>query len=86
MAEQKSLNEVLRSINKKYGITKEDGSNSPIAVNGCSRIGNIGNLSLRSPSLDYCVYNSIPEGRIIEISGKEGSGKTTAAFLLAASY
>lgn len=86
MAEQKTLNEVLKQINKKYGIIKEDGSSSPIAVNGCSSIGNIGNLSLRSPSLDYCVYNSIPEGRIIEISGKEGSGKTTAAFLLAASY
>lgn len=86
MAEQKSLTEILRSINKKYGTQTEDGKTSPIATLGCSGIGKMGSLSLRSPSLDYCVYNSIPEGRIIEISGKEGSGKTTAAFLLAASF
>ena len=86
MAEQKSLSEVLKTINKKYGVTSEDGKISPIATIGCAGTSKIGSLSLRSPSLDYCVFGQIPEGRIIEISGKEGSGKTTAAFLLAASY
>lgn len=86
MAEQKSLSEVLKQINKKNGVLKEDGSLDPIAVLGVSETKVQGTLSLRSPGLDYCVYNKIPEGRIIEISGKEGSGKTTCAFLLAASY
>lgn len=86
MAEQKSLSEVLKQINKKNGVVKEDGSLDPIAVLGVSETKVQGTLSLRSPGLDYCVYNRIPEGRIIEISGKEGSGKTTCAFLLAASY
>ena len=31
-------------------------------------------------------YNSIPEGIFIEISGKEGSAKTTLAFLIAADF
>ena len=86
MAEQKSLAEVLKQINKKNGVLREDGSIDPIAVLGVSETKVRGTLSLRSPGLDYCVYNRIPEGRIIEISGKEGSGKTTCAFLLAASY
>lgn len=86
MAEQKSLSEVLKQINKKNGVLKEDGSLDPIVTLGVSETKVQGTLSLRSPGLDYCVYNRIPEGRIIEISGKEGSGKTTCAFLLAASY
>ena len=45
-----------------------------------------GVLSLGSPSLDFCIYGGVPEGRIVEFSGPEGSGKTTNAFLAAASY
>lgn len=86
MAEQKSLSEVLRQINKKNGVLRSDGGLDPIATLGVSETKAQGTLSLRSPGLDYCVYNKIPEGRIIEISGKEGSGKTTCAFLLASSY
>lgn len=86
MPEQKSLNELLRQINKKNGVVREDGSIDPVATLGVSEARSCGTLSLRSPGLDYCVYNRIPEGRFFEISGLEGSGKTTCAFLLAASY
>lgn len=86
MAETKSLSQILKDINKKYGTVREDGTVESVATVGVSEQKIQGTLSFRSPGLDYCVYNRIPEGRIIEISGKEGSGKTTCAYLLAASY
>lgn len=78
MAEAKTLNEVLKSLNKKF--------NDNVAVVGAPDITKRGTLSLGTPGLDYCLYNSLPRDRIIEIFGKEGSGKTTCAFLLAASF
>lgn len=81
-----SLQDILKNINKKYGTVRMDGTTEPVATLGVSEQKVQGTLSFRSPGLDYCVYNKIPEGRIIEISGKEGSGKTTCAYLLAASY
>lgn len=73
-----ALTDVLKSIQKKFGenVVKE----------GVESLGVDGVLSLGSPSLDYCVYGGIPEGRIVEFSGAEGSGKTTASFMCAASY
>lgn len=78
MAEQKTLNEVLKALNKKF--------DDKVAVIGAPDITKRGTLSLGTPGLDYCLYNSLPRDRIIEIFGKEGSGKTTCAFLLAASF
>ena len=86
MAESKSLNQILKDINKKFGTVRSDGTVEPVVTVGVTEQKIQGTLSFRSPGLDYCVYNKIPEGRIIEISGKEGSGKTTCGFLLAASY
>lgn len=86
MAQSKSLTEVLKEINKYYSAVRADGSVEPAVTVGVGEQKVLGSLSLRTPSLDYCVYNRIPEGRIIEIAGKEGSGKTTCAFLLAASF
>lgn len=84
--ESKSLEQVLKDINKKFSTITRDGSIEGVATIGVSDQKVQGTISFRSPGLDYCVYNKIPEGRIIEISGKEGSGKTTCAYLLAASY
>lgn len=77
-AESKDLAAVLRDINKKFGKT--------VAQVGVQSLDSDGVLSLGSPSFDYCLYGGIPEGRIVEFSGAEGSGKTTSAFLVAASY
>lgn len=78
MAESKSLNEVLKSISKKYGDS--------VVKYGIDALDVEGTLSLGSPGLDFAIYGGIPEGRIVEFSGQEGSGKTTNSFLAAASY
>ena len=78
MAETKSLAEVMKSISKKYGEN--------IVRQGAEALECDGILSLGSPTVDFCLYGRIPEGRIIEFSGAEGGGKTTTAFLVAASY
>ena len=78
MAEQLNLKDVLKNIAKKYGDN--------IAKIGVDSLTVDGVLSLGSLSADFCIYGGVPEGRIIELSGQEGSGKTTNAFLIAASY
>lgn len=78
MSEELNLTEILKNISKKYG----DG----IVHQSVEEMPEFGSLSFGSPSADYCIYNSFPEGRIIEFSGNEGSGKTSSAILLAANY
>lgn len=78
MKEQLTLSDTLKAIAKKYGDT--------VVKTGVEDLNVDGILSLGSPSFDYCVYGGIPEGRIVEFSGAEGSGKTTTAFMTAASY
>lgn len=73
-----SVNDILKNINKKYGDN--------VMTVGVEDLTNYGTLSLGSPGFDFCLYNSFPERRIIEFSGAEGSGKTTTAYLVAASY
>ena len=73
-----SLAEVIKKISKKYGDNVVRVGAQDLTVDGV--------LSLGSPSLDFCIYGGVPEGRIVEFSGPEGSGKTTNAFLAAASY
>lgn len=74
----KTLNDVLKSISKKYGDS--------VAKFGADDLSIDGVLSLGSPMIDYTLYGGVPEGRIIEFSGAEGSGKTSTSFLVAASY
>lgn len=73
-----SLKDTLKNIKKKFGEN--------VVKVGVDDLGVDGILSLGSPTFDYCVYGGVPEGRIIELSGAEGSGKTTTAFMIAASY
>lgn len=73
-----NLSSILKSIAKKYGDN--------VAKIGADDLTVDGVLSLGSPMADYCLYGGIPEGRITEFSGAEGSGKTSSSFLVAASY
>lgn len=77
MAEM-TLNGALKDIAKKYGDNVAKFGAEDLAVDGV--------LSLGSPMVDFCLYGGIPEGRIVEFAGAEGSGKTTTAFMVAASY
>ena len=77
-AEQKSLSDVLKNISKKYGDN--------VVKKGVDSLDVDGILSLGTPTFDFAVYGGIPEGRIVEFCGAEGGGKTTTAFMVAASY
>lgn len=74
----KTLDEVLKGISKKYG--------EAVVKEGVEDLSIDGILPLGSPTLDYATYGGLPEGRIVEFCGAEGGGKTTASFLAAASY
>lgn len=73
-----TLDDVLKDISKKYGDS--------VAKFGADDLEVDGILSLGSPMIDYCLYGGVPEGRIIELCGAEGSGKTSTSFLIAASF
>lgn len=78
MAELQRLQDVLKSIAKDFG--------KDVAHIGVDELSSVGTLSLGSPSLDFCLYNNLVEGKILEFSGLESSGKTTTAFLVASTY
>lgn len=40
---------------------------------------NVPRIPFSSPRLNYMLYGGIPQGRIVEFAGEEGSGKTTSA-------
>lgn len=76
--EGKSLQEILKGIEKSYGkgVTSFGVSDRPQRET----------FSLGTPGFDFCTYNSIPQGVFIELLGPEQSGKTTCAFLMAADF
>lgn len=78
MAEAKLLNDILKDISKKQG-------KSVISI-GVEDLTNYGTLTIGSPGLDFCWYNSFPEKKIIEITGPEGSGKTTLAYMVCGAF
>lgn len=78
MSEPLSLQEILKKINKKQ-------ENNVVTI-GVEDLTTYGTLSLGSPGLDFCLYNSFPERKIIELCGAEGSGKTTLAYLICSSF
>lgn len=73
----KTYADCLKEISKKFGDKVVR-----VGVNIKDRT----RFSLGSPSLDFCTYNSIPEGIFIELTGGEGSGKTLLSYLIAADY
>lgn len=72
------IKDLLKQWNKKFG----EGT----ANIGVENVENRGVFSLGTPSLDFMLYNSLPQCCFIEFNGREHSGKTTAAFLVAADY
>lgn len=63
--------EILKTINKEY-------KNDSLVKVGC-KIIDYDAIKFSSPTANYPLFKGIPKGRIIEISGLEGSGKTSLA-------
>ena len=72
------IKDLLKQWNKKFGEGTAD--------IGVENVEDRGVFSLGTPSLDFMLYNSLPQCCFIEFNGREHSGKTTAAFLVAADY
>lgn len=72
MSEIRSTSSVCRAINKDWGEIVHRGFKADKAKVDLNSLGSI--------SLDYCCYGGIHPGRFVEISGGEGSGKTTICF------
>lgn len=77
MAEIKTVDQVIRTIERNFG---------DIVKKGYHKREDRDLVSLGSPSLDWCVYGGIKPGCFVEISGQEGGGKTTLALLFSSSY
>lgn len=75
--EFKTIESCIKDIAKKFG--------NDVVMIGVDKQAKT-KFSLGSPSLDFCTYNSIPEGIFIEVTGAEGAGKTLLAYLIAADY
>ncbi len=73
-----TLTDVLKNIAKKQG--------KDVITVGVENLTAYGTLTLGSPGLDFCWYNSFPEKKIIEITGPEGSGKTTLAYMACGAF
>lgn len=78
MAEALTLNDMLKQIAKEQG--------KGVVTVGVENLTAFGTLTLGSPGLDFCWYNSFPEKKIIEITGPEGSGKTTLAYMVCGAF
>lgn len=74
------LDNIFRSINKKYADGKYD-----IATVGLVE-KKFDLVSFGSPGVDYSTYGGWPLGRLIELFGPESSGKTTTAIKMCAEY
>lgn len=65
-----SLDQLMRKINKKY--------NGDIIKRG-SELPEIDRIPFSSPRINWLTYGGIPIGRLTEICGPEGGGKTTTS-------
>lgn len=81
-----NLRATLADINKAAAKAGFDIKKTPIIQSGVPEDRFLDTFSLGSPLLDYLVYNAVPKGIWIEISGPESSGKTTLSFAMAADY
>lgn len=72
------LKDIAKKINKAYGVDH--------MVVTADIVPEYVRIPSRSLGFSYPLYGGIPLGRIITFSGKEHSGKTTAAFAMIADY
>lgn len=74
------LGDVLKQIEKSYG------AGTVMDLSKDNSIRDIKRTPSGLPSLDILLGGGVPDGRVIEIFGKESSGKTTLAIQILAEY
>ena len=72
------LDELLKNVNKEQ---KEE-----VFTRGLTTYGQFKRIPFTSPRMNYCTFGGIPEGRLVEFYGEEGSGKTTTALDVIANF
>lgn len=72
------LDELLKNVNKEQ---KEE-----VFTRGLTTYGQFKRIPFTSPRMNYCTFGGIPEGRLVEFFGEEGSGKTTTALDVIANF
>jgi len=70
------LDKLIQSVNKEYG----DGS--VMKISGRKGINKIPRWDISSLGISYVMGGGLPKGRILEVYGKESSGKTSLACYL----
>jgi len=71
------FDDVVKKINKQY---KSVAISAGYSFEKCKRI------PFTSPRLNYLLYGGLPVGKIVEIFGNEGSGKTTLSLDIIGQY
>ena len=72
------LDELVKNVNKNQ---KEE-----VLTKGLTTYQQFKKIPFTSPRMNYCTFGGLPEGRLIEFYGDEGSGKTTTALDSIANY
>ena len=72
------LDELIKNVNKAQ---KEE-----VLTKGLTTYHQFKKIPFTSPRMNYCTFGGIPEGRLIEFYGDEGSGKTTTALDVVANF
>ncbi len=72
------LDELIKNVNKEQ---KEE-----VMTKGLTNYTQFSKISFTSPRMNYCTFGGVPEGRLIEFFGEEGSGKTTTALDIVANF
>lgn len=77
-----TIDEIMKDFNKKFKAGKDD---KDLVHYGVSQY-DYKRIPFTSPRLNYMTFGGLPEGKLIEFSGENHSGKTTTALDVVANF